>query len=479
MPGPTRRSTLTGLAGTVAAGMVSRTAGADAAPPNVVWILVDDLRWNWLGCMGHPWIPTPNIDRIAARGVVFDNAFVAISICSPSRATMLTGCHPQRTGVFLNSSQDIRPEVPSWAQVLQGAGYETALVGKWHMRPYNRARAGWDKWFSFRGQGSYEDPEFFDGQSFFQKPGYMTDLLTDQAVEWIETRSGEKPFAMLVSHKGVHGAPVPAPRHREAFPTEQFPEPVSWTDDLADKPEYQRARVVWGSRKDQWERALAEGQSVPASIEARPWRPRLPQHLDTARCLLSVDDSVGRILDALEAKGRAEDTLVIFTSDNGVMLGEHAFLPGGKQLLYEESVRVPLILAGPGVAQGRRCDAFTSVLDLAPTLFDLGGAKEPPPVHGRSLLPLLARPGNVPRDWREHLLFQHFLDERWPSRPHMHGVRTHGHKLVVAPEHEDGVELYDLKEDPHELVNLALSSEHAGKRQELEALLAAELAALE
>jgi len=445
----------------------------------VVFILVDDLRWNWLGCMGHPWLPTPNIDRLAAGGLTCDNAFVGVSLCSPSRATMLTGCHAQRSGVYLNSRHTLDPRVPTWGQLLQGEGYQTALVGKWHMRPYNEPRAGWDLWYSFRGQGKYDDPEFFNGERFFRRRGYMTDLLAERAVQFIEQRDPDRPFGLLLSHKGVHGPPTPAERHREAFPTEEFPEPVSWTDDLADKPEYQRARVVWGPRKKQWDAAIAEGRTVPERIEPRPWDPRLSQHLNTARCLLSIDDSVGQVLDALERTGAAEDTLVLFTSDNGVMLGEHAFVPGGKQLLYDESVRVPLVMRGPGCPVGARTDTLVSVLDLPATLVDLAGVAEPPRMHGRSLRPVFERPHKTPRRWRTELLLQHFADERWPSRPLMQGLRTERHKLVVAPDHADGVELYDLEADPHELTNLARVPGHAKVLGRLRARLDERLAEVE
>jgi len=476
---PTRRETLAGLCGGAAVGLVGGPALASARPPNVVFVLVDDLRWNWLGCMGHPWIPTPHIDRLAAGGTIFDNTFVAVSLCSPSRATMLTGCQPQRTRVFKNSSQHIATDVPSWAQVLQGGGYETACFGKWHMRPYNRPKPGWDHWLSFRGQGLYNDPELYDGEKFFTEPGYITDLLTHRTVAWLQGRTSDKPFALLLSHKGVHGRPVPAARHAAAFPTEQFPEPVSWTDDLADKPEYQRAGVAWGRTRHAWAKRRDAGVPIPASIPPRPWQPRHPIHMDTARCLLSVDESVGRVCDTLDQLGLAQDTVVIFTSDNGVLLGEHAFLPGGKQLLYEESVRVPLILRGPGVPVGRRDARLVSGVDLAPTLFELGGIAEPPPVHGRSLVPLLARKGRGRvRDWRKHLLLQHFADVKWPARPTMHGLRTDRYKLVVSPAYDDGLELYDLDDDPYELHNLAVSGGHEDRIAELRQQLDQKLTAL-
>ena len=201
--------------------------------------------------------------------------------------------------------------------------------------------------------------------------------------------------------------------------------------------------------------------------------------MDTARCLLSIDDSVGRVLDTLERRGELENTVVVFTGDNGLMLGEHAFLPGGKQLLYEESVRIPLAIQGPGFAAGQRADAMVSAVDLAPTLWDMAGATPPPVVHGRSLRPLLVKPRRTPRDWRRQLLMQHFLDPRWPARPDLSGLRTDRHKLVVAPAHADGVELYDLEDDPHELVNLASDPTSQPLLAELRAHLASELARVE
>jgi N-acetylglucosamine-6-sulfatase len=336
-----------------------------------------------------------------------------------------------------------------------------------------RPRPGWSTWLSFAGQGSYTDPELQEGTNpRVVVPGYLTDLLTDRALEWIDSRHGASPWALVLSHKAVHGKAVPAARHKDSLAGAMLPEPPSFQDDLATKPWYQRAYIAWGGKAAGWEKARAEGRPVPDRLPPGPWRGDHPVFIDTFRCLLSVDDGLAKILALLERRGELDNTLVVFTSDNGLILGEHGLVPGGKQLLYEESIRIPMLVRYPPLVRaGTVIDRMVKLPDLAPTLFELCGAPLPKGVDGRSLVPLLRQSPEALANWPQELFCQHFLDPRWPGRPDMQGLRTDRWKYVRSPAYENVHELYDLASDPFELENLAWDASAIPKRHELSARL--------
>jgi N-acetylglucosamine-6-sulfatase len=460
---------------TLLAGLGCGLAGrgvADSTPnrPNFVFINVDDLAWDAVGHAGrYPFLKTPHIDRLAAEGARFSNAFVTISLCSPSRACSLTGRHAHANGVRMNSRHAPHPSLPTYPQELQRAGYATAHVGKWHMQGSADPRPGFDYWLSFKGQGRYENPPLNENGRTFQATGYMTDILTDYAVDWIANRPKDKPFCLNLWHKAVHGPFTPAPRHAALYPALELPEPASFGDTMADKPEWMRRAVVHGGKRKAWKENLKK--PVPAEIKPRPWNPRSKGHLNYLRSIQAVDESLGRVFEALEEAGVLDSTCIIFTSDNGFFLGEHR--RGDKRLAYEESMRVPLLFRFPPlVAAGSVRQEMALNIDVAPTLLALAGASIPSEMQGRSLVPLLA--GNK-TNWRESFLYEYFQEPQYPSMPTILAVRTDHWKLVTYPDLSDDIdELYDLRTDPRERHNLVLDPAHAdtlGKlRLELERL---------
>lgn len=440
---------------------------ADAAgkqrQPNFVFFLVDDLRYDAMSCAGHPFVKTPNVDKLATGGVRFTNAFVTLSLCAPSRATFMTGAYGHVNGVRTNEKEEFDPQAfATFPMLLQKAGYETAFVGKWHMKPTDMPRPGFDYWLSFVGQGVYENPKLNENGRQFQAQGYMTDLLTDKAVDWLK-HDRSKPFALCVWHKAVHEPFTPAERHRNLYADAALPEPASFRDTLAGKPAWQRAKVaprpVQPGAKKRAKDANASllpptTQPVPDSISPGRWDGRAPRRLDYFRTLAAVDDSVGRVLQTLEETGQLENTYVLFAGDNGFFHGEHH--RGDKRAAYEESIRIPFVMCGPEIAKDKSPRLISEMvlnIDFAPTILDLAGAKPAATMQGRSFKPLLAGQTSSPA-WRTEFLYEYYQESWLPVIPTMFAVRTTDWKYVTYPGINDIDELYDLAKDPHETHNL-------------------------
>src|SRR5687768_10447564 len=344
-------------------------AAADARP-NVIFIITDDQRWDCMGAAGHPFLKTPNMDRIAREGAMFTNAFVTTPLCSPSRASFLTGRYVRANGIKGNNPSYNEPShaLVTFPRLMRDAGYASAYVGKWHMGNDDSARPGFDRWVSFKGQGRYVDPTLnIDGKAE-EKTGYVTDILTDYAVDYLN-QEHDKPFVLYVGHKAVHGPFTPAPRHANLYGDEKLPQRPNVKADITGKPAIRRE--VDGKPTYNPEKGVGEN-----SIR------------NQLRCLVSVDEGIGRILEALDKNNLAENTLVIFTSDNGYFWNEHFM--GDKRAAYEESIRVPLVMRWPkGIKPGTKVEKMVLNVDVAPTLLELAGAKSPEKVHGRSLAPLM------------------------------------------------------------------------------------------
>jgi arylsulfatase A-like enzyme len=453
---------LTGCGGNV----VAPTPSSSARPSFVV-IVADDMAYGLIGPSGRiPFLRLPNLDGLAARGVQFDNAFVTTSLCSPSRATLLSGLYAHTHGVTGNGTTDLSEQVDTYPRILHRTGYDTAFVGKWHMDSHtDRPRPGFDRWVSFRGQGVYQDPVLnVDGKPV-ARTGYTTDILTEYAVDWLSHRTA-KPFLLILSHKAVHEPFTPAPRHAGIMLDAAFPEPPSFVDTFGDKPAWQRRYVACGGLADAFTRCP---DPLPAALPSWPWPARERWRVDYMRTLLSLDDSVGSVLSALGAQGLSGSTYVVFVSDNGIFLGEHRL--GDKRLAYEESMRVPLVFGGGGLAS-RRVSAMALNLDLAPTLIELAGLAVPSTMQGRSLAGLL-RGGPAPA--RNAFLYEYAAESAFPVVPDIFAVRTPGRKYVTTPGDAAEDELYDLTADPGEMVNLAgrpeWASARADLRQQLQRLL--------
>ena len=434
---------------------------ADQPKPNIVFILTDDQAWNLLGKDGrYTFMKTPNLDQLGREGMVFENAFVTTSLCSPSRASIMTGCYAHKNGVYINSYSDPKPDVPFLPKILQNSGYQTAFLGKWHMKDGAQPREGFDYWLSFDGQGQYFDPSLNENGRDFTEKGYMTDILTDYAVRWIK-KPKEKPFCLFLWHKALHGPFLPAPRDSSAFSDANIPEYENWYDDDADKPEWIRRGQQYGVHNKPWNES--KGKPVPARIEPKPWNPKNPKSLGYLRALLAVDKSMGDIRHCLEELNLLDNTVIVFGSDNGFFLGSHQ--RGDKRLMYEESLRIPLMVRYPKlVKEGSTNSEMVLNIDIAPTLIELAGAKVPDGMQGASLLPLLK---HETVEWRNSIMYEYFQESYAPGFVTVTGVRTKKYKYIENYEENDISELYDLETDPGEMNNLINSPGHQAIKNEM------------
>lgn len=404
---------------------------------------------------------TPNIDRIAEEGMVFENAFVTTSLCSPSRACFMTGCYAHSHGVYINTYSDPDPAAPFLPRALQELGYETAFLGKWHMKRGAEPRDGFNYWLSFDGQGKYLDPPLNENGRAFTEEGYMTDILTDYAVRWIE-KPRDKPFCLFLWHKAVHAPFTPAPRDSAAFSDAEIPEYANWYDDMEDKPEWLRRGWMYGVHLENWK--ASEGKPVPGKIEPRPWDSKNPKWLNYLRAMLAVDKSVADIRKSLEEQNILDQTVLVYGSDNGFFLGAHQ--RGDKRLMYEESLRIPLMIRYPEIIEaGTSNNALVLNIDVAPTLLELAGGGVPDDVQGVSLVPLLK---NEVVAWRESFLYEYFQEAYAPGFVTVAGLRTTRYKYIESPHlAEDINELYDLESDPGEMENLINNPEYQDIRSDM------------
>ena len=427
--------------------------------PNFLFILVDDQPHDAVGFSErYPFLKTPNIDKLASEGVNIKNFFVTQSICSPSRASFLTGTYPHIHGVNQNN-KFVDPDWDTYAPYsvhLQKNGYETAHIGKIHMahkRGKKHIRPGFDYWFSFIGQGQYFDPRVNDNGIETQEKGYITDILTKKTVDWLENkRDSNKPFSLNLWHKAVHEKHLPAPRHKNLFKNEKLPKPPYDThkETFKGKPEWQR-RKTYGFK---WKK----GDIIPAELNEKKWPINKYKNMQLLRSLIAVDESLGKVIEALEKIGELENTVIIYSSDNGYFMGEHTFKD--KRLAYENSIRVPMIIRYPRlIKESTEIDEQCLNIDLAPTILDLAGIDKPNYMQGESMLDIIT--GKKNSKWRKSILFEYYVDDAWPyAGPDQLAVRTNQFKLVDNFLENDIDELYDLINDPGEMNNLINDEEY-------------------
>ncbi len=427
--------------------------------PNFLFILVDDQPHDAVGFSErYPFLKTPNIDKLASEGVNIKNFFVTQSICSPSRASFLTGTYPHIHGVNQNN-KFVDPDWDTYAPYsvhLQKNGYETAHIGKIHMahkRGKKHIRPGFDYWFSFIGQGQYFDPRVNDNGIETQEKGYITDILTKKTVDWLENkRDSNKPFSLNLWHKAVHEKHLPAPRHKDLFKNEKLPEPPHDThkETFKGKPEWQR-RKTFGFK---WKK----GDIIPAELKEKKWPINKYKNMQLLRSLIAVDESLGKVIEALEKIGELENTVIIYSSDNGYFMGEHTFKD--KRLAYENSIRVPMIIRYPRlIKESTEIDEQCLNIDLAPTILELAGIDKPNYMQGESMLDIIT--GKKNSKWRKSILFEYYVDDAWPyAGPDQLAVRTNQFKLVDNFLENDIDELYDLINDPGEMNNLINDEEY-------------------
>ena len=447
--------------------------------PNIVFVMADDHAAQAIGAYGSGLIRTPHIDRIAAEGIRFDACFCTNSICTPSRATILTGTYSHVNGVTtLETLWDARQ--PTFVSVLGDAGYQTAVVGKWHLGHGGiHDPHGFDHWIVLPDQGEYHDPSFLTAAGPVRLAGYATDLITDLAIDWLDGRDRARPFCLLVHHKAPHRSWEPAERHLGRFAEATLDVPPGFDDDHAGQaPAAREARMGMADLRPE-DLKMPVPPGLGEDDEARwRWRRFIEDYL---ACVAALDDSVGRLLAWLDDAGIAEDTVVVYTSDQGFFLGEHGWFD--KRFMYDESLRMPLLVRYPReIPAGSSSGAMALNLDFAPTFCDLAGVPVPPFMQGRSLRPLLR--GERPPDWRTSMYYRYWMHLDSVHRVQAHyGVRTARHKLVRYPGEGGGVrgasperrepawELFDLAADPLELRSVhddpAFAAVRAGLTSEL------------
>ena len=448
-------------------------SGATTAKPrpNILFIMTDDHTTQAMSCYGSRINQTPNLDRIANEGIRMDRVFCTNSICTPSRATILTGKYSHMNGVPVFNRFD--GSQPTVAKMLQSAGYYTAMIGKWHL---GSDPTGFDYWNILPGQGVYIDPTLYDKDGSQIYKGYATDIIADITIDTLKNRPKDKPFFMMSHHKAPHREWTPDEKHRKQFEGKHIPEPVTLRDDYAERTdalhEQQQSvfrdltrndlklipppglsaadRNKWLAVKPTEVEIVVDGQrKVLTGKELEDWKYQRYMQ-DYLACVQSVDDNVGRVLDWLDANGLRENTIVIYTSDQGFFLGEHGLFD--KRFMYEEALRMPFVARWPGVIHaGSTARAIGINCDFAPTFLDAAGLPTPADMQGRSYLPIWK--GHVPGDWRHAMYYRYYHDPGdHNSRAH-YGIRTETHMLIYIWK-KDQWECYDLRKDPLEMHNI-------------------------
>lgn len=460
------------------------------ARPNIIFIMSDDHAQTALSAYGTEigrMAPTPNIDRIARNGALFENSYVTNSLCGPSRATMLTGQFSHRHG-FTKNGETFDNASWNWVRALGQSGYATAMFGKWHLN-YSPDGAGIDDWAVLDDQGEYYNPDIITPTGKTRVEGYATDLVTDYSLDWLENRrDADKPFAILIHHKAPHRNFMPAIRHIQDYLGTQFPVPTNYFDHYDGRPaaaaqemniyrdmyeghDLKMTTEVGTSelRYNRWpgafnrmteeQRSAYMGALQPsndamnaANLDEREmalWKYQryMSEYLGT---VAAVDDSVGRVLDWLEASGEADNTIVVYTSDQGFYLGEHGWFD--KRFMYEESLRTPLVMQYPGhIAPGSRVSVPVQNVDYAPTFLDYAGLPARGSIQGRSLRAVAE--GNTPADWREDIYYHYYEYPGFHAVRAHYGVKSGRYKLIRFYGDIDQWEFYDLATDPAEMHN--------------------------
>ena len=439
--------------------------------PNILFIMTDDHASQAISCYGSKVNQTPNLDRLANEGMRMDRVFATNSICTPSRATILTGKYSHLNGVPVFNQFD--GSQPTVAKLLQQSGYYTAMIGKWHL---GSNPTGFDYWNIFPGQGVYNNPVLYDKDGSETYPGYATDIIGDLTLDVLKNRPKDKPFFIMSHHKAPHRDWTPDEKHRKMFENRHIPEPENLRDDYAGRTDaiHEQQQSVF---KDLTRQDLKlRPPAGMAGAELRRWLGEKPMEVETEiggvrrtltgkaledwkyqrymqdylACVQSVDDNVGRVLDWLDANGLKENTIVIYTSDQGFFLGEHGLFD--KRFMYEESLRMPFLVRWPGaIRPGSTSEAIGINCDFAPTFLDLAGQPVPKDMQGRSFVPIWK--GKTPKDWRHAMYYRYYHDPGDHNTRAHYGVRTATHKLIYFWK-KDQWELYDLVADPHEMHNI-------------------------
>lgn len=474
------------------------TAAQKVSKPNIIFIMTDDHGWQATSAYTDSLIRTPHIDRLATEGALMKQAYVTNALCGPSRAVILTGKYSHLNG-FKGNREQFDGSQQTLPKILKKEGYQTAIVGKWHL---NSNPTGFDYWNILPGQGNYYNPGFIKMGKDTVYNGYVTDITTDLALDWLKDHQ-QAPFFLMVHQKAPHRNQMPPLENLDLFNDRTFTFPETFFDDYKGRPALQRQLnkmagdlevdhdskmrcdtcttrdgIKWARRKylheagrltpaqqETWHKAYQHEYEAFSRIktkeELRRWQYQRYME-DYLRCVKSVDDNVGRLLQYLDENGLAENTIVIYTSDQGVFLGEHGLFD--KRFMYGEAFRTPMLIRYPkGIAPGQRKDQMVMNLDVAPTLLDFAGVAIPHDMQGASMKPLLA--GTNVKNWRDKMYY-HYYDKGFGTTAH-YGIQTARYKLIRFYDPVDAWELYDLEKDPREMKNLYNNPQYAKTVEEL------------
>jgi len=456
--------------------------------PNIIYIMTDDHASHAMSCYNSKINKTPNLDRIANEGMRFTNSFCTNSICAPCRAVVLTGKYSHINGKIDNSRQAFDGSQQTFPKLLQKAGYQTAMIGKWHLRS---DPTGFDYWNVLPGQGLYYNPVMIEMGERKKYTGYVTDIITDHALKWIKERDPDKPFCLMYHHKAPHRNWQPSPKHLTMYDDVTMPEPDNLFDDYANRGRAAKEQDMTISKtmnendlklvapknltpeqKKLWDAAYNPKNEAfrKANLQGKDLiRWKYQRYIkDYLRCIASVDDNVGRVLDYLDETGLAKNTVVVYTSDQGFYLGDHGWFD--KRFMYEESLRMPLLARYPReIKPGSVSDAIVLNLDFAATFLDYAGVPVPDDIQGESMRAVLR--GKTPGNWRKSMYYHYYEYPAVHSVKRHYGVRTQRYKLIHFYHDIDEWELYDLKKDPREMKNVYNDPAYADIVQELTAEL--------
>ncbi len=466
---------------------VGQMTGAKAKRPNIIFIMTDDHASHALSCYGSKINKTPNLDRIAKEGMLFKNSFCTNSICAPCRAVILTSKYSHLNGVIDNRKR-FDGSQQTFPKLLQKAGYQTAMIGKWHLKT---DPTGFDYWNVLPGQGTYYNPAMKEMGQRKKYTGYTTDIITDHCLKWLKERKADKPFCLMYQHKAPHRAWEPGPKHLNMYDDVTIEEPDNLFDDYSNRGRAAKEqdmsiektmtkrdlklvppRNLTPEQKKLWDAAYNPKNEAfeKANLQGKDLvRWKYQRYIkDYLRCIASVDDNVGRLLDYLDESGLAKNTIVFYTADQGFYLGDHGWFD--KRFMYEESLRMPLLVRYPKeIKPGSVNEDIVLNLDFGPTFLDFAGVAKPEDMQGRSIRRILRR--KTPKDWRTSMYYRYYEYPAVHSVKRHYGVRTQRYKLIHFYHDIDEWELYDLKKDPREMKNVFNDPAYAGTIKKLKAEL--------
>ena len=490
-----------------AAGLSACSEAVEQERPNIIFIMTDDHTTQAMSCYGGNLIETPNMDRIADEGMRFDNCYATNALSGPSRACILTGKFSHKNG-FTDNASTFDGSQLTFPKVMRENGYATGVVGKWHLISKPQ---GFDHWSILLGQneqGNYFKPVFYENGTVVKEDGYVTDVITDKAIEFIDDVHDEKPFMLMLHHKAPHRNWMPAPRHLGIFNDTVFPEPETLFDDYVGRGEAARSQDmnIENTLEDEWDLKLLTREEIlagnnrlhdvyirmPEEVQHKwdsVYAPRIAEYRsgklqgdelvrwkyqqymrDYLATAMSVDESIGRVMEYLEEIGELDNTVIVYTSDQGFFLGEHGWFD--KRFMYEECLRMPFVIRYPKMIKaGSTSKAICMNVDFGPTFLDLAGIEVPSEMQGRSFRKVLEKKGRIPAGWREAAYYHYYEYPAEHSVKRHYGIRTSDCKLIHFYNDIDQWEMYDMKADPQEMRNVYDDPAYADKRTQMHRIL--------